>query len=116
VALNDKLVGAFIEIRFGMEVLGDDGYRAIADLEAERFLAQTVRIPIDSSIGVYGIVQELKSRSGMLDIGYLDQYEEGEVDGLVEEYGARGYRSKKREVGGVSLRTYPTKHMRWHQP
>jgi len=115
-ALNDKLVGAFIEIRFGMEVLGDDGYRAIADLEAERFLAQTVRIPIDDSIGVYRIVHELKSRSGTLDIGYLDLYEEGEVDGLVEEYGARGYRSKRREDGGVVWQTFPTKQMRWHQP
>lgn len=113
-ALNDKLVGAYIEIRFGMEVLGDDGYRAIADLEAERFLAQTVRVPIDDSIGVYGIVQELKSQSGMLDIGYLDQYEDGEVDGLVEEYGARGYRLKKREGGGVSWRTFPTKQQRWN--
>lgn len=99
VLVNDHLVSAYIEIRFGMEVLGDDGYRAIADLDAERFVARTVRIPLDSS-NARRLAAPIKARSQSIDIGYKDLYEEGEIRALMEQYEAEGYSYRRRGSGG----------------
>lgn len=45
-AQNDEVVGGVLEIRFGATALGNEGFRALADLEAARILTHTVRIPI----------------------------------------------------------------------
>jgi hypothetical protein len=46
-AQNDVVIGGVVEIRFGTNRLGNEGFRALADLEAERILTHTVRIPIE---------------------------------------------------------------------
>lgn len=45
-AQNDTVLAAWLEVRFGTDVMGDEGFRALSDLEAERILTHPVRIPI----------------------------------------------------------------------
>jgi hypothetical protein len=46
-AQNDEVIGAWLEIRFGTDVGGNEGFRALSDLQATRLLAHPVRIPIE---------------------------------------------------------------------
>lgn len=94
---NDTVAKAYIEIRFGSNVLGEDGYRALADLDATQFITQTVQIPIRSN-EYYQILKTLQSRSNMIDIGYKDLYEDGEIDALLEKHNTQGYSYKRRDA------------------
>lgn len=45
-AQNDEVIGAWLEIRFGTELGGNEGFRALSDLQGTQFLTHTVRIPV----------------------------------------------------------------------
>jgi len=93
---NDSVANAYIEIRFGSSVLGEDGYRALADLGATRFITRTVQIPIRPS-EYSSILRVIQARSNTLDIGYKDLYEEGEIDELLEKHHTSNYSYHRRD-------------------
>ncbi len=45
-AQNDEVIGAWLEIRFGTDLGGNEGFRGLSDLQAARFLTHPVRIRI----------------------------------------------------------------------
>lgn len=67
-AKNDEVIGAWLEVRFGTNRAGNEGFRPLADLEAVRFLTHTVRIPIEP--GHFQYAADLRSDSVRMPLNH----------------------------------------------
>jgi hypothetical protein len=101
IAVNDELIGGYVEIRFGGDPYRTSGgQRAATDLEAERLLTAPFRVPLDRSAAMR-ILRAVRSKT--FRIGYKDLYTEDELVEIEQKHESRTWANREQPLPSQGL-------------